>query len=659
MALRKATQEEIGVIKGVSTTPVSATQQPVVSSQKYSKLRPVSVADIQRISDTQNTKSSAVEKQKQERVAQGLPVSVRNDRATPTIGGSILRAPLKLAGTIASTILPASRTIAGEEDVYKPLKTEYLGDVYSPGGKAIRAIDQGTFIDPNKSIGQNIGRAIGQAGKATLGVAGTGAEAASYVVGGGALPQLGKQSLLKFAGQEALAGGLGGFGAGTEQAQDATTVGQAVGDIAKNTAIGTGIGLAGGGLLGLGGAGTRQLGKLVSETGRTKIVQNTVNKGVDELFNKTRSITNKVNEITNRKNVDLKGIVSDPNIYRGIKVVDTKIDPTDAIGTLDNRIDSAMDAKSRLLPELDAKVPPISKQKIREKALAEIRGTSTPKIEDDLVRAIDAELSVLPDTLKPSEADALRARFRKASRDAKGMQKSNSEYSAIENALRDSVFDVTDNLPFDTSGEYAQLNKFIKDMIETKDFLDKTVRGQVVKGGRLQSLAARGIGALAGSKGGILTTLLGSEIGGAVSNIILNNQLGSSLKLKLIREIVDDPAILKQIESMLVDTKKYNPILQLPEGVSKNPVVTSPILLRGPNVIEKQSPNIRRNTDASLRYPDRKILQLPGIGQSSFKDFILPQSIRDTNQGLDELKNAYIKNVYDRRKYFSKPKNKK
>jgi hypothetical protein len=252
MALRKATQEEISAIKSVPATPVNATQQSQpVQSQKYSKLRAVSIDDIKRVSDTKQIKTDAIEQQKQERISQGLPVSVREDRAEPTFGGKVLRAPLKLASTIASTIVPASRALAGEEDVYRPIKSDYLGDVYSPGGKTIQKIDQGTFIDPNKSVGQNVGRAFGQAAKGTLGVAATGAEAASYAVGGGALPNLGKQALLKFAGQEALAGGLGAFGSSAQNAVDnAKTVKEGLGNIVKDTAIGTGVGVLGGGLIG-------------------------------------------------------------------------------------------------------------------------------------------------------------------------------------------------------------------------------------------------------------------------------------------------------------------------------------------------------------------------------------------------------------------------
>lgn len=231
--------------QGVQNTPVSATPKIKMTRAEYQNKYG------QLPTNTVSKSPVNIEQQKQERIAQGLPVSVREDRVDPTLGGQIVRAPLKLASTIASTVVPAGRAIAGEEDVYRPIKSDYLGDVYSPGGKAIRQIDQGTFIDTNKSVGQNIGRAIGQAAKGTLGVAGTGAEAASYAVGGGALPNLGKQALLKFAGTEALAGGLGAFGASTQNAVDnATSVKEGLGNIAKDTAIGAGIGVLGGGLIG-------------------------------------------------------------------------------------------------------------------------------------------------------------------------------------------------------------------------------------------------------------------------------------------------------------------------------------------------------------------------------------------------------------------------
>jgi len=231
--------------QGVQSTPVSATPKVKMTRAEYqAKYGQLPTNTVQK-------SPINIEQQKQERISQGLPVSVREDRAEPTFGGKVLRAPLKLASTIASTIVPASRALAGEEDVYRPIKSDYLGDVYSPGGKTIQKIDQGTFIDPNKSVGQNVGRAFGQAAKGTLGVAATGAEAASYAVGGGALPNLGKQALLKFAGQEALAGGLGAFGSSAQNAVDnAKTVKEGLGNIVKDTAIGTGVGVLGGGLIG-------------------------------------------------------------------------------------------------------------------------------------------------------------------------------------------------------------------------------------------------------------------------------------------------------------------------------------------------------------------------------------------------------------------------
>ena len=85
------------------------------------------------------------------------------------------------------------------------------------------------------------------------------------------------------------------------------------------------------------------------------------------------------------------------------------------------------------------------------------------------------------------EIDQFRATFRQSARDAKGLLKRSSEYATLEKALRDTEFNITDNLQslgIEKAGEFKSLNNYVKDMINTSEFLNKTLRGQTVKGGR-------------------------------------------------------------------------------------------------------------------------------------------------------------------------------
>lgn len=113
-------------------------------------------------------KPKSIEQQKAERQAQGLPVSVRSDRAEPTLGGGIVRGiaqiPIKAALTIPAGAM-------GERGL--TLKSKYLGDV-SDIGKGIR--NQADILSERVNRGEiSKGRAyagaLGKAGMETLDVA--------------------------------------------------------------------------------------------------------------------------------------------------------------------------------------------------------------------------------------------------------------------------------------------------------------------------------------------------------------------------------------------------------------------------------------------------------------------------------------------------------
>ena len=170
-----------------------------------------------------------------------------------------------------------------------------------------------------------------------------------------------------------------------------------------------------------------------------------VEQEVDNLLRSNKSLTKKSTELQAR-GVNINEKLSDPEIFGGLKIENRRINPDEAISALDNKIDTAMEAKRALLPELDRFLPKVKKTTIRERAIQDIQDKFSPADELDIIRDIDRQIDALPDEFTLKDLDTLRARFRQSARDAKGLQKRASEYSALENAIRNELFDITDNL---------------------------------------------------------------------------------------------------------------------------------------------------------------------------------------------------------------------
>lgn len=321
-----------------------------------------------------------------------------------------------------------------------------------------------------------------------------------------------------------------------------------------------GIGTVAGFGLGTVGAG-REYFSGPAKAERFNILQKRIKQETNELLSKTRGIQNKA-QLGTKKGTDYAEIISEPVVFKGLKVENSKINPDEAIDIVRNRTDSLLEAKGKMLPEIDRFMPETPKEIIRQKAIANLEGTPAD-VADDIAK-INKQIDVLPEKLTVSQIDKFRAQNRKSAKDVRGITKIN-EYTALEKASRDTVFDITDNLPFDTNKEFQAINNTIKNLINAEEFLDKTLRGQIVKGGRITKLTGKVIGAIAGSHFGILGTLAGSEVGGAITSIITNNQLGSSIKMRMIKNLTDDPAILKEAENILRKTQQYKPPL-LPAG---------------------------------------------------------------------------------------------
>lgn len=199
--------------------------------------------------------------------SKGLPVSVRDDRSAPTMGGSILRDILKVPATLLARPGQAIGAIQGLTPEEQTVKSKYLGDI--------------------KTV---------QTGKDVLSDVGRGLELASYGVGIGAgkniLAQSGKQAAKQIAKRTALEGAVGGF-AGSAGRVITNQSGNLKQDL-KDIALGTGIGTIAGGALGY--AGGRLGGKVLSAEERA--MERAVGKGGK--FNIPSAGTPKITEIVNK-----------------------------------------------------------------------------------------------------------------------------------------------------------------------------------------------------------------------------------------------------------------------------------------------------------------------------------------------------------------------
>lgn len=334
-------------------------------------------------------------------------------------------------------------------------------------------------------------------------------------------------------------------------------------------------------------------------------LQNTISRDVDDLLKSTKHIARRTKEAMDT-GTDFKKILSDESIFRGLKVEKGKIVPDEAIAMLDDRLDRLFETKRSILPALDKVVPSTKKASVFQRALEKIEGQQLHADEIGLIKRIQRLMAAESDDLTPSMLDTLRATARKSARDAKGLMKSSDEYAAIEHAARESLFDITDKLPISNASEFKALNDYMKQMIKTREFLDTVLRSQVVKGGRANNFLYRIIGGIAGSKGGPIGTAAGQHIGGMLSDIMTNNQLGSSFKLSLIKNITDDPKIIAEAQRLLEGVQDLKPLMLPPRmgGTpgTKPPIYVSPTGRAGESLQEVMDASFPRSLDDLPKY---------------------------------------------------------
>lgn len=509
----------------------------------------------------------------QERI-QRLKKELESNKKTPQAGESVTQRISRLREEAKSSPAPVEQQPQPEEggsflgdlarEIVRPAGR--IGANIALAGEILQGDTQGEqrirsqgvdfpFVGNVKPIGQS-----GNAPRDLLDALGIGTEIASTFLPASRAPSIfGKFVSGKVRGsivtgaKTGLAGG-GLFGAGRE-AQDPEST---LGSIAGQGALGGAFGLATGGVL---GGGSALAGKIPAAFKFRQNPKKVLQTELDDFFRSKKSLTKSVEKYKNRKNTDVLDTVSRPEVFSGIKVTNGTLNVDDAISTLAVQNDALMSVNKKIFPALEQFAGPIDRSLIKKAAFSKVTGTPRQRA---LTKArIEAELDFLPDNLSLTAIDRFRAQARVSGRNAQGIQKDFNAFAALENGARDVLFEraqkAASRFGKEAENTIALLRNEIKNNINTQEFLRDVLQGTKAPGGRLNILFGRTIGAIAGVKGGPLGSLVGSEVGAIVSRVLLDNRLGSSAKMRLIRNMTDDPQILRAAEQLLGEIQKFNP----------------------------------------------------------------------------------------------------
>lgn len=315
-----------------------------------------------------------------------------------------------------------------------------------------------------------------------------------------------------------------------------------------------------------------------------------------------QAVQRKVDEIK-QKGTDVVPILSDPSVFSLLKPEKGSLVVDAAVDFLQNRIDRAMEAKGKLLPLADKFANSVTSAELLQRTINNIKDQKfLLALELKKIREAEALLAPEPASMSLSYLDQVRAKARASAVDAKGALKSDSVYKAINDAARDLVFEYTDTLPIGQSGTFGSLNKLIKDNISAVEFLNKTLKGKKVKNARLGQLLNRVTGAVIGSALGPIGAIIGSEMAGLISAIVMDKQLGGAVKKSFIRKLLpDNPRIIQQAEALIDQGQSFAfPQLPAPKAGAFKKVEKSEKTIqlpsKGPSTIaaeEAANPNIK------------------------------------------------------------------
>lgn len=185
------------------------------------------------------------------------------------------------------------------------------------------------------------------------------------------------------------------------------------------------------------------------------------------------------------------------------------------------------------------------------------KGILTQSEADDALqfgaKTIQRQFSSTPESVPFVEVDKLRKAASSRVRDFYGDAVAQKQWKELYNSLRTSLYRGLDNIGGVSKQE---INKAWEYLIAYDQFLEKLSR-VTPKGGRLGGYLGRVIGAVSGgASGNVFAAIAGAEIGAKIASIVRDTKLGNSIKAKLIKNLVKDPAIIKKLEEVIPFMRK-------------------------------------------------------------------------------------------------------
>lgn len=365
-------------------------------------------------------------------------------------------------------------------------------------------------------------------------------------------------------------------------------------------------------------------------------IEPTINEFIDGTGNV--SLSRNADKYKKLRNTDVRKKMSEPEIFDGIKVQDGKVVVDDAVSVIEKQIDSFKNITDEIIPFADEHGTKIKKSVLIDD-ISKRFDKLTPAVKSKKLKQLADEFDILPDEFNAGELNKLKQQARYSGIDAKGAMKSDSVYTEMMKSARKYLFESMDNLPIDTNGALGKLNTMIKDLINTQEYLETILKGKKVSGGRLTKMLNKTTGAVIGSSGGIFGAIAGSEIAGILTDIMMNKQLGNTMKGNILKKfIAENPSYAKQLEPILQEIKKYK-VPQLPEGK---------IGLRS-EIGSGKTIELPRRSQSSIDISEKRIQTKPfsKADHTAIPKGVNPQTIDDISSQLKDRGITLQKEVID------------
>lgn len=448
---------------------------------------------------TQKPVVPTVQEQRNERMAQGLPVAKNPERVEPTFGGTIARDILKTPAKVLESFKAIGKQLGGQsyEEAVKPRESKYFGGEIAPLGT------KGNF-------GQNLKETIG-----------AGVELGSYYFPGGVatrsakmLPGVAKnivkpRQILKTLGRNVAEGTIGavGFEEGKKLQGEEDRL-----PIVKSAMYGAGGGLA----FGIGGQALGKIGRELRRTGSAitgNIPQDIAEESVGRLKGAWKETIDNYKTLRDFRSTAInRGVDIEEVLTREVLTPEIKggtVDTTLAQSKVSSRIDEAVNQVAELAKSYDD--IPVKLDDFSKKAEKVIRNNesimASGKVNTavrDLRNRIAGFKEAYGDTVNASVLNRIRIEMNKEFKDALADKGIKDVATAIGDAVRDQLDEIIDDSVF------RRANKRAGELITAQRFL-KRADGRKVGGGRFSQAFAGIVGA--GAVGAEKLPLVGPLVG--------------------------------------------------------------------------------------------------------------------------------------------------